>query len=205
MKHARIIVLFLALLVLYGCVSLTGQRFTWFHDVVKDTFYILIQYDGIHEGRGGNKLGKDQIPKFIADRDIMILDWIGHIQRDDLDRMKAKKDPVESAAARPLLLGSISQLVQNLIKGKARRLLARWILNKCFQKLAYIRLSRHKKKSSIDQPVVIGVRCNLCTFIRITPQVEYQWNTQWDKWLKPRLQSGLHSLFKKNKFPIIIS
>ena len=50
MKNRRYALLLLALLALYGCVSLTGQRITWFHDALKDTFYILIQYDGIHEG-----------------------------------------------------------------------------------------------------------------------------------------------------------
>lgn len=100
MKNRRYALLLLALLALYGCVSLTGQRITWFHDALKDTFYILIQYDGIHEGKGSNAMGKNQIPKFIADGDIMILDWFLHMERDEIDRSKASTDPVESAAAR---------------------------------------------------------------------------------------------------------
>ena len=74
-KHSRKFVLGLAvaaLLLLYGCVELTGQRFTWFHDALKDTFYVFIQYDGIHEGSREDK-GEDQIPDFIQNQDIMIL------------------------------------------------------------------------------------------------------------------------------------
>lgn len=100
MKHPRTIAALLALLVLYGCVELTGQRFTWFHDVLNDTFYVLIQYDGIHEGSGSNRKGKDQIPEFIKDEDIMVLDWFFHMRRKEIGRSKERKDPVKAAAAR---------------------------------------------------------------------------------------------------------
>ena len=102
MKFPRTTAALLTLLLLYGCVELTGQRFTLFHDVLKDTFHVLIQYDGIHENDDSKPRGAGQIPEFIADGDIMVADWFLHLQRKKLEKLKTSEDPQVAAAARLL-------------------------------------------------------------------------------------------------------
>jgi len=75
-----------------GCVELTGQRIAWFHDVAKDELRILLFYDGVHESANNTQPnGAEQIPKFVADGDVMLLDWYGHINMDD--EQKKLDDP----------------------------------------------------------------------------------------------------------------
>ena len=59
------------LLTVSACVELTGQRITWFHDVAADRLQFLIHYDGIHESNGWNSSGKEEIPPFIANEEIL--------------------------------------------------------------------------------------------------------------------------------------
>ena len=104
-KHSRKFVLGLAvaaLLVLYGCVELTGQRFTWFHDTLKDTFYVFLQYDGIHDRDSGDK-SEDQLPAFIQNQDIMILDWPFHLDRKAIAEMKTDENPAGFALVQKLV------------------------------------------------------------------------------------------------------
>ena len=65
------------LLLLPGCVQLTGQRITWFYDQAKDELQILIHYDGIHDSGNANdgEKGAQQIPRFVQEGNVMILDW----------------------------------------------------------------------------------------------------------------------------------
>jgi hypothetical protein len=104
LKHFRKFVLGLAvaaLLLLYGCVELTGQRFTWFHDTLKDTFYVFIQYDGIHNSATGDK-SEGQIAAFIKNQDIMILDWPFHLDRKAIGEMKIDENPAGFARVQKL-------------------------------------------------------------------------------------------------------
>lgn len=73
-----------ALLLLPGCVELTGQRITLRVDPEKDCLQVLISYDGIHESRRESEKGVDQIRGFAADGNVMLLDWFGHFRRDAL-------------------------------------------------------------------------------------------------------------------------
>ncbi len=64
------------LLLLPGCVQLTGQRITWFYDQAKDELQILIHYDGIHDsGDNNRRKGTEQIPQFVREGSVMLLDW----------------------------------------------------------------------------------------------------------------------------------
>jgi hypothetical protein len=64
------------LLLIPGCVQLTGQRITWFYDQAKDELQILIHYDGIHDsGNDNNGKGTEQIPQFVREGNVMLLDW----------------------------------------------------------------------------------------------------------------------------------
>ena len=64
------------LLFLPGCVQLTGQRITWWYDRAKDELQVLIHYDGIHDsGNDQNGKGTEQIPPFVREGNVMLLDW----------------------------------------------------------------------------------------------------------------------------------
>jgi len=80
-----------------GCVELTGQRISWFHDVEKDELKILLHYDGVHDSLDGSQPeGAKQIPGFVSGGDVMLLDWYGHVdmasERKKLDDLGAS-DP----------------------------------------------------------------------------------------------------------------
>ncbi len=76
-----------------GCVELTGQRISWFYDSVKDELQVLIHYDGIHDS-GSDQHGKgvEQIPKFVADGDVLLLDWPFHLQMADVRKVINDQD-----------------------------------------------------------------------------------------------------------------
>ena len=80
-----LVLLAAALLVIAGCVELTDQRISWFHDEPKDELRILIYYDGIHDS-GDTEYGRgvDQVRDFVRDGDVMFRDWTGHIEMAEL-------------------------------------------------------------------------------------------------------------------------
>ncbi len=94
----------LAALSVVACVELTGQRISWFHDVAKDELRFLICYDGIHEG-SHDPAGTEQLPEFVANGDVMLLDWPFHIDRKELGERVTKADalPEERAFLERLL------------------------------------------------------------------------------------------------------
>ncbi len=92
-----------ALSIVAGCVELTGQRISWFHDEAADELRILIFYDGIHDS-GSDQYGKGttQVPEFVANGDVMVVDWIFHLEMDLLRRtaLDPEASPAERDAAR---------------------------------------------------------------------------------------------------------
>ncbi|MCC7193741.1 MAG: hypothetical protein IT444_13275 [Phycisphaeraceae bacterium] len=98
MRHShRLIagVLFLSLLALAGCVELVGQRLSLSFDEKTDTLRLLIFYDGIHEKPGNHgDNGAVQIPKFVADGDMMLFDWFGHIKMADIRTVPDPNEPL---------------------------------------------------------------------------------------------------------------
>ncbi len=97
-----------------ACVELTGQRISWFHDIAKDELRFVIAYDGIHDNpernEGGGVFGgkdesaPDQIAKFVAEGDVMLVDWFGHLQPS---RAKAA---LENGSTPPKTKALLSQL-----------------------------------------------------------------------------------------------
>jgi hypothetical protein len=84
------------LLFLPGCVQLIGQRITWFYDQAKDELQILIHYDGIHDsGNDNNGKGTEQIPQFVREGSVMLLDWPFQFERAAV-RKKAEEGGPES-------------------------------------------------------------------------------------------------------------
>lgn len=92
-----------------SCVELTGQRIAWFHDEAQDELRLLIFYDGIHDSYGNDpdrcprrsrcELGSEQIPVFVANGDVMLLDWYFHFRRRHLERtLKDRTLPEEARA-----------------------------------------------------------------------------------------------------------
>ncbi|MCR4414123.1 MAG: hypothetical protein NUV77_17035 [Thermoguttaceae bacterium] len=90
-RPTRLCLFLLPLLVAVpACVELTGQRITWSYDAATDELQILLFYDGIHDsGNDSNGKGREQIPEFVAKRNVMLLDWVGHVQ---WDAIRAKAD-----------------------------------------------------------------------------------------------------------------
>jgi hypothetical protein len=96
-KPRWIIGLLLLVTTVPACVELTGQRLTWSYDPAKDEIVVLLHYDGIHDS-GGDSSGKGvrQIPEFVAGGNVMLLDWIGHL---DMAQLRAR---AEDPATKPL-------------------------------------------------------------------------------------------------------
>jgi hypothetical protein len=94
-----LLLLTLTTLWLASCVELEGQRISFFHDQTKDELRVLIFYDGVHDsGENGN--GAEQLPAFVKNGDILLLDWIGHVERD---RIQGAADDAESPPAKRAL------------------------------------------------------------------------------------------------------
>ena len=86
------------LLLFSGCVEIDGQRITWFFDEAKDELKLLIFYDGIHDsGTIEYGEGTEQVPKFVADGDIMLMDWFFYLDMNKLreDSQSRKSTPLE--------------------------------------------------------------------------------------------------------------
>ena len=78
------------LVLLPGCVQLTGQRITWCYDRAKDELQVLIDYDGIHDsGNDNNGKGTEQIPPFVREGNVMLLDWPFQL---DMAELRKKAD-----------------------------------------------------------------------------------------------------------------
>jgi len=68
-----------ALLAFCGCIELTGQRITMRYDQAADRIYLLFHYDGIHNSeRGTQKEAERSLRRFVAEGEVMLLDWFGH-------------------------------------------------------------------------------------------------------------------------------
>lgn len=99
-----------ALLLVAGCVELTGQRITIHFDEARDRLSLLIQYDGIHNHKGADQSkAESALKNFVDDGDVMFFDWFLHFQRDDIE--KHADDTETSPAYRTLtrqLLDSVN-------------------------------------------------------------------------------------------------
>ena len=88
MKRTRCLVSLLAVVSLFAlvsCVELLAQRISLYHDAQSDELRILLFYDGIHDSRdNSNGNGAEQIPTFVANGDIMLLDWPMHFKMADI-------------------------------------------------------------------------------------------------------------------------
>ena len=88
-----------------SCVELTGQRITLRYDASRDELHLLIHYDGIHENMENNdREGKQQIPQFLKDGDVMFFDWVGHVQMSEIRKVGENDTtpPAERALAAAL-------------------------------------------------------------------------------------------------------
>jgi hypothetical protein len=83
-------VLAVVLLAVPGCVELTGQRISWFHDEEKDELLFVVHYDGIHEATTNSRKGEEQIPEFVRNGDVMFLDWPFHVEMSELRQTAAR-------------------------------------------------------------------------------------------------------------------
>jgi len=80
MKATATLLAVTTLLSLTGCVELTGQRISWFHDEAGDQLHIMLHYDGVHDsGSKKNGKGVEQIATFVQDGSVLLLDWPFHL------------------------------------------------------------------------------------------------------------------------------
>ena len=91
MRRTALVTLALTILALPGCVEIDGQRLSWSYDSAKDELRILIHYDGVHDTEQGEP-GAEQIPKFVEDGSVMLLDWILHLDMGEFRAMAEKED-----------------------------------------------------------------------------------------------------------------
>jgi len=85
-----------ALLAPVGCVQLCGQRITLNYDKQNDRFMCLLHYDGIHDSgsdRWGD--GAKQVPQFVEQGNVLIVDWIGHIRMKDVAEVARNEEKPE--------------------------------------------------------------------------------------------------------------
>ncbi|MFN0059462.1 MAG: hypothetical protein ACKVX7_13480 [Planctomycetota bacterium] len=75
-------------LLLAACVELTGQRISWFHDRVRDELRIILCYDGVHDTAKAEApaSGIEALTEFVANGDVMLVDWPFHWQHEALER-----------------------------------------------------------------------------------------------------------------------
>lgn len=100
LRPTLIAVLLAGFLVVPACVEITGQRITWFYDQPEDTLYLLIHYDGIHEVDRDRK-GVEQIPQFVDNGDVMLLDWPFHLDRKRIrEAAQQAEDPLHVEGGR---------------------------------------------------------------------------------------------------------
>lgn len=84
-----------------GCVVLSGQRMAFRYDKAADQLDILLFYDGIHDDPDNASGGRDpvkQLADFVANGDIMLLDWFGHLKLGHL--VEEAGAPMNPPAAR---------------------------------------------------------------------------------------------------------
>lgn len=99
MRHIKTI-LVAALLVLGGCVELTGQRIAWSYDPATDTLTALVFYDGIHNSDAEGIRAARQLERFVDSGSVMLIDWYAHFE---LDKIRgATDDPNADADTRAL-------------------------------------------------------------------------------------------------------
>src|SRR6266850_2535746 len=95
-----------------------------------------------------------------------------------------------SRAARGLV-----HLLQRLINGEARRLLARRKLFESRQEWSDDRLRRQHQVAAVEEPVVVRVRRDVGALERIGPQIEELRNAQRCERLRPDPHRPRHALF----------
>jgi len=83
------------LALLPGCVELDGQRICLRYVADRDELQFLLFYDGVHDSKSkGQGEVVDQLTKFVASGDVLLLDWPMHFDREAIsnDLQKLEKE-----------------------------------------------------------------------------------------------------------------
>ncbi len=108
----------LLVLALASCVELTGQRISLRYDPAKDEIQILFFHDGIHESPPSrNEEGPKQIAEYVGNGDILLLDWPGSIQMNDI---RARADDASAPPALRALCASFASSLRSTPVGRYR-------------------------------------------------------------------------------------
>ncbi|MBI4879379.1 MAG: hypothetical protein HY812_06920 [Planctomycetes bacterium] len=70
-----------------GCIVLSGQRITIFHDQAADRLTFLVEYDGVFDSKEAAEEGaEEKLRAFLTNGDVLLIDWFGHIQRELMEK-----------------------------------------------------------------------------------------------------------------------
>ncbi len=76
-----------ALCAVAGCIVLSGQRITIFHDQAADRLTFLIEYDGVFDSmEAAEEDSEEKLRAFLTNGDVMLFDWFGYIEREKLEK-----------------------------------------------------------------------------------------------------------------------
>ena len=101
-----------------SCVELTGQRISIRHDEAKDELQILLCHDGIHESPPSrNEEGPKQIPEYVENGDILILDWPGSVKMKEMRELSTQNPSLPALGA---LGAAIASSVRSTPAGRYR-------------------------------------------------------------------------------------
>jgi hypothetical protein len=93
------------LLTATGCVVISGQRLAVRHDVKNDRIEMLLFYDGIYNRSDRPSEKEDaKFKKFVANGDVMFLDWFGHMKMEGLSDAVEQPDEDHGPATRKFIV-----------------------------------------------------------------------------------------------------
>ncbi len=94
---------------LAACVELDGQRISLHYDAKADVLRLLLFYDGIHDSKEEPGKCREDLGKFVAGGDLMLLDWFFHV---DMAEIRANSRKEENPPALRALMACIAESVK---------------------------------------------------------------------------------------------
>src|SRR5215467_4897568 len=103
-----------------------------------------------------------------------------------------------------LLAGRLLHLLQDFVQVEGGRLLALRVLPERRQELADERLSRHEHECVIEDPIVVGIRGDVCPLVGIRPEVIELRKPQGHERLGPDTQRPWSALLHEDQLPVVV-
>src|SRR4029453_15601491 len=97
------------------------------------------------------------------------------------------------------------EFLHHLIKGEGGGLLPRWKLFERLQKRSHGGLRGHEQIDMVEEPVVMGLRCDAGAFERVGAQIVELRHAQRDKRLGPDPQCAGGALLHEYELPVVVT